>query len=66
MANTRILFVWSVLNGYMGYCWRELARRDGVDVKVVVDVENKYFGGGFNPEEVLRGLDWQTSLSRPQ
>ena len=62
MANTRILFVWSGLNGYMGDCWRELARRDGVDVKVVVDVENKYFGGSFNPEEVLRGLDWQTSL----
>ena len=46
----------------MGDCWRELARRDGVDVKVVVDVANKTFGGQFNSDDILRGLDWSDHL----
>lgn len=63
MADRRVLFVWSGLNGYMGDCWRELSTRDGMDVKIAVDIENKYFGGAFNPEEVLRGLDWHDNLA---
>lgn len=58
----KILFVWSGLNGYMGYCWRELAKREGVEIKIVVDTANKYFGGQFNPLVVLDELDWHENL----
>lgn len=58
----KILFVWSGLTGYMGSCWRELASRPGVDLKVVVDCANDVIGKGFNPSEVMAGLDWAPSL----
>ena len=58
----KILFVWSGLNGYMGYCWRELSKCEGIEVKIVVDTANKYFGGHFNPSIVLNGLEWYDNL----
>ncbi len=58
----KILFVWSGLTGYMGDCWRELARRLGVELKVVVDTNEKWFGGKFDATDVLRDLDWSRTL----
>ena len=55
----KVLFVWSGLTGYMGDCWRDLARRDGVDLKIAVDLSDKYFGGSFSADDVLRNLDWR-------
>ena len=55
----KVLFVWPGLTGYMGDCWRELARRDGVDLKIAVDLSDKYFGGSFSADDVLRNLDWR-------
>lgn len=55
----KVLFVWSGLTGYMGDCWRELARRDGIDLKIAVDLSDKYFGGSFSADDVLRNLDWR-------
>lgn len=54
----KVLFVWSGLTGYMGDCWRELAKRDGVELKVVVDLGEKWFGSQFALGDVLRELDW--------
>lgn len=58
----KILFVWPGVTGYMGDCWRELAAREGVELKVAVDLGEKYFGGAFKSEEVMRGLDWGDKL----
>ena len=58
----KILFVWSGLTGYMGDCWRELMKHDGVELKVAVDLDEDRFGGGFNADEVLRGLNWSRAL----
>lgn len=58
----KILFVWSGLTGYMGDCWRELAGRDGVDLKVTVDLSERHFGAGFDAKDVMRGLDWRSDL----
>ena len=62
MSKVNILFVWSGLSGYMGDCWRELASREGVRLKVVVDLDEKHIGGGFDANEVMLGLDWSDSL----
>ena len=59
----KVLFVWPGLTGYMGDCWRELAGRDGIDLKLVVDLSDKYFGGYFKPDDVLHDLNWRTDLS---
>ena len=61
-VEMKILFVWSGLSGYMGDCWRELSRKDGVELKVAVDLGEKHIGGMFRPDEVMRGLDWHNSL----
>ena len=58
----KVLFVWSGLTGYMGDCWRELAKRDGVELKVTVDLSETHFGGGFKSEEVLSSLDLSQEL----
>lgn len=60
----KILFVWPGLTGYMGDCWRELAGRSGVELKVVVDLVDTHFGGGFKAEDVMRGLDWNENLPK--
>lgn len=58
----KVLFVWPGLTGYMGDCWRELAKRDGIDLRIVVDLSDKYFGGNFNPDDVLHDLNWCPDL----
>jgi len=60
----KVLFVWSGLTGYMGDCWRELAGRPDVELKIAVDTQEKVFGGAFKADEVLRGLDWSGELPR--
>ena len=62
MRREKILFVWSGLTGYMGDCWRELSGRDGVELKIAVDLGEKHIGGMFNADETLRGLDWSDDL----
>lgn len=58
----KVLFVWPGLTGYMGDCWRELAGREGVELKVAVDLEDRHYGAGFEASDVLRGLDWSRGL----
>ena len=62
MEKRKILFVWPGVTGYMGDCWRELSRREDVELKVAVDLEERYFGGAFKAEEVMRGIDWAPEL----
>lgn len=62
MRGINILFVWPSLTGYMGDCWRELASREGVRLKIAVDLDNKYYGGAFDPNDVMRDLDWNAAL----
>lgn len=62
--KTKVLFVWPGLTGYMGDCWRELASRAGIELKVVVDLADRQYGAGFVAEEVMRGLDWSGSLPK--
>lgn len=53
-----ILFVWTGLADYMGDCWRRLAVRDGVSLKVIVALERRKVGlVGFHANNVLRDLD---------
>lgn len=33
-SKRRVLFCWDVVNGYMAACWRELARRSEIDLRV--------------------------------
>lgn len=56
----KVLFVWPGLTGYMGDCWRALAKR--VELKVVLDVRHAMAGGKYDAAEVLRGLDWSDRL----
>ncbi len=58
----KVLFVWSGLSGYMGDCWRELAGKEGVELKVSVDARSGLPGSRFDAGEVLKGLDWSESL----
>lgn len=46
----------------MGDCWRELAGREGIELKVAVDLTEKYFGSAFEPDDVMRDLDWSPVL----
>ena len=54
------MFVWPGLTGYMGDCWRALAKR--VELKVVADARHAMSGGKYNAAEVLQGLDWSEEL----
>lgn len=58
----KILFVWSGLSGYMGDCWRELAKAQGVELKVAVDRSKTLRGGHFDAVDVMRDLDWSDAL----
>ena len=58
----RILFAWSGLTGYMGDCWRELAKAPGVELKISVDMAGSLYGGNFEAENVMRNLDWSDRL----
>ena len=56
----KILFVWSGLTGYMGAGWRRLSEK--AELKVSVDVGEKTFGGRFQAEKVMAGIDWSDRL----
>ena len=56
----KILFVWSGLTGYMGAGWRRLSEK--AELKVSVDVGEKTFGGRFQAEKVMAGIDWSGRL----
>ena len=58
----KVLFVWSGLSGYMGDCWRTLAGRGRVELKVSVDARSGLPGSRFDANDVLQGLDWSESL----
>ena len=58
----KILFVWSGLTGYMGDCWRALAKESGVELKVAVDTAGSLHGGRFEAASVMRELDWSDRL----
>ena len=58
----KVLFVWPGLTGYMGDCWRELAKFATIDLKIVIDMADDKFGDGFKAEDVMKGLDWYKSL----
>ena len=58
----KVLFVWSGLTGYMGDCWRELAKAPGVELRVSVDTSGSLCGGRFEAGDVMRGLDWSENL----
>lgn len=60
----RILFVWPGLTGYMGDCWRELAGRNDVELRIAVNIEGNQYGQAFSPADVLRDLDWNTQLQK--
>ena len=60
--DMKILFVWPGLTGYMGDCWRALAHRDGVELRIVVDLSDTHYGAGFDASDVMRGLDWSDAL----
>ena len=54
----KLLFVWTGVTGYMADCWRELASRADVELKVVVVVEARNARQvGYAANEVLQGLD---------
>ncbi len=55
----KILFVWTGVTSYMADCWRELQRRPGVELKVVVERVDS--GKEFDAEKVLAGLDRTSS-----
>ena len=50
-----ILFVWTGVTSYMADCWRELSRREGVSLQVVV--EQVASGRAFDAAKVLSGFD---------
>ena len=50
-----ILFVWTGVTSYMADCWRELSRREGVSLQVVV--EQVASGRAFDAARVLSGFD---------
>lgn len=58
----KALFVWPGITGYMGGCWRALAARAGVELKVAVDLEDKYFSGRLDAGEAMAGVDWSDRL----
>ena len=58
----KILFVWPGLTGYMGDCWRALAKR--VDLRVTVDVRHSMAGGRYDAADALREIEWSGELPR--
>lgn len=52
----KILFVWTGVTSYMTDCWRELAKWDGVDLKVVI--EKHHSGSEIDVNTVLHGFDF--------
>ncbi len=52
-----IIFLWTGATGYMAACWRALASRPGVRLKVFVEV-NRGGATAYRHEEVLHGLEY--------
>lgn len=55
----KILFVWSGVTSYMSDCWRTLAARADVELKIVIAERLGGYGTAFCNEEVMWGLDWR-------
>lgn len=49
----KVVFCWSVISGYMAACWRELARRPGIDLHVIA--HRSHGATAFN-DSLLDGL----------
>ena len=58
----RIAFVWTGFTGYMADCWRELAGRSGVKLKIWVE-ETRKSDTAFDLSSVMRGLDFSWEYS---
>lgn len=54
----KILFVWTGITSYMADCWRELQKRPGVELKIVVDPLTDA-QSAFKAERELSGLDYR-------
>ena len=54
-TDRKILFAWTGVTSYMADCWRELAGRGSVDLRVVV--ERCGSGGEIDAARVFRGFD---------
>jgi len=52
-----IVFFWTGATSYMAACWRELAKKAGVRLKVFVEVRRDGTTG-YSHHEVLQGLDY--------
>jgi len=52
-----IIFIWTGATSYMAACWRELAKKSGVRLKVFVEVKRDGTTG-YAHREVLQGLDY--------
>lgn len=52
-----VLFVWTGVTSYMADCWRELARRDDVRLKVIIERHSS--GAEIEASKVLEGFDAQ-------
>ena len=50
-----VLFVWTGVPSYMVACWRELASRPGVKVKLLLEISS---GNEASVEDMLQGLDF--------
>jgi glycosyltransferase involved in cell wall biosynthesis len=51
----KILFVWTGVTSYMADCWRELAKRPEVELKVVIEAHHS--GSEIDVNGVLQGFD---------
>lgn len=58
----KIAFLWTGFTSYMADCWRELAAREGIELKIWIE-EIKKSDTGFNPEALMRGLDYTWHFS---
>lgn len=51
----KILFVWTGVTGYMADCWRALAARSGVELKVLVETAES--GRSYDAVKTFDGID---------
>lgn len=58
----KIAFVWTGFTSYMSDCWRELAGREGIELKIWIEQVRK--GNiAFDSESLMRGLDYRWKFS---
>lgn len=53
----RIIFVWTGVAGYMADCWRVLASRPDISLKIVIQERRRHRNTAHDTQRVLRGLD---------